>query len=77
MRPYAAGSSFQNLRICGPVKRSIAGEPVSVCSRGPTAAPISAHSAPVELSIQIGEVLREKPPRRHCSKPSRAAGPNR
>ena len=60
VRSQAAGWSLANLRICGPVKRSMAREPVRATMRSspPTAAAISAHSAPVELSIQIGAVGR-------------------
>ena len=62
---YAAGSSLKNLRICGPVNRSNAREPVSIASRSgpPTAAVISAHSAAVLESIQIGDSGRTKTPR--------------
>ena len=57
---YASGSVFQNLRIWGPVKRSMAREPVIVTTLAspPSAAAISAHSVLVELSIQMGELAR-------------------
>ena len=55
---HAAGSSFANFMICGPVKRSIAGDPVRAAMSGNFAFS-SATSAPVDESIQIGETSRE------------------
>src|SRR5882757_4736905 len=71
---YASGSAFQNFRICGPVKRSTAREPViaTTLASPPRAAAISAHSALVELSIQIGAVGRLSSGRTWST--SRAAG---
>ena len=45
---------------CGPVKRSMAMEPLRLQTswESPILAVISAHSAPVEVSIQMGEVTR-------------------
>ena len=56
-RGVAPGSVFENFRICGPVKRSNARDPVCALSgpAPPTAAVISRHSAPVLESIQIGD----------------------
>src|SRR5450755_1789869 len=70
---YDSGSVFQNFLICGPVKRSIAREPVIVTTlrASASAAVISAHSALVELSIQIGE-LRRLSSGRTCSTKGRA-----
>ena len=65
---------WQNRRICGPVKRSNAREPVcraSVASP-PTRAVISAHSSAVLVSIQIGLTWRENAPR-NCSASGYAA----
>ena len=61
VRAYASGSPPANLRICGPVKRSNAREPVRAASTDgpPTAAAIAAHSAVVLESIQIGATGRE------------------
>src|ERR1039457_5272377 len=60
----AFGSVLQNLRICGPVKRSNVSEPVreAVNLMPPSFLRISAHSFAVEESIQMGEVLRAKTP---------------
>ena len=58
---YAAGSSSANFRICGPVNRSKAREPVRRAStRGPPIArSIAWHWLVVLESIQIGDVRRE------------------
>ncbi len=58
----SSGDSCANFRICGPVNRSNAREPVSCASsRGPpSAASISPHCRVVLESIQIGDVAREK-----------------
>ena len=62
VRAQAAGSCLAKRRICGPVKRGVATEPVRSQTAWfpPSAAAISAHSAAVEESIQIGEVRRER-----------------
>ena len=62
---YASGDRLKNRRICGPVKRSNARDPVRRASAAPppTAAVISAHSSDVLESIQIGDWSREKTPR--------------
>ena len=64
VRAYASGSSWKNLRICGPVKRSNARDPVSCASADapPIARVISAHSAAVLESIQIGDSSRDQMP---------------
>ena len=61
---YAAGSVFENFLICAAVKRSNAREPVRCASAWPppTAASISAHSADVLESIQMGAIVLEKIP---------------
>ena len=59
---YAAGSSFANFMIWGPVNRSIAGEPVRRRSASPNRASSAATSACVEESIQIGATGRENAP---------------
>ena len=58
----AAGSSVANLRICGPVKRSNAREPVREASAAapPTALVIDAHWTEVLASIQIGATERDR-----------------
>ena len=58
---YAAGSLLKNLRICGPVNRSNARDPVCWLSgpAPPTASVISRHSALVLESIQIGDSWRD------------------
>ena len=48
--------------ICGPVKRSIAGEPVRARRESPNFASSAFTWASVEESIQIGAVARENTP---------------
>ena len=48
--------------ICGPVKRSIAGEPVRARRESPNFASRALTCARVEESIQIGAVARENTP---------------
>src|SRR5580765_2717093 len=59
---YADGSRLQNFLIWGPVKRSNAREPVFIARSAapPTASVISAHSAGVLESSQIGDTFLER-----------------
>ena len=58
----ASGSSAANFMICGPVKRSIAGEPVRARSASPNLASSAATCAWVEESIHIGATGRASAP---------------
>ena len=71
---YALGSVSANARICGPVKRSNAREPVlrASSSAPPTAASISRHSTVVLESIHTGDERPRNPSAICASKRHRA-----